>query len=98
MEALIMDLRRNSSRIVKTILLAFAFFSLNANSAELPADNPPFSVSSDSENAATNLWIGGVGKGFPRAVRTLNLVAGAGAGLAVCGSLQAHDLAILSLS
>jgi hypothetical protein len=50
------------------------------------------------EPAKEGLWETGVGQGFQSSVHTLALESGATQGLAILGSKQAHDLALLSLS
>jgi hypothetical protein len=50
------------------------------------------------EEPPMQLWDGGVGQGFRSTVETLTVEAGAGAGFAVLGADQAHDLALLSLA
>jgi hypothetical protein len=72
----------------------------------LRAAEPPPQPSADStpgqplslEPAADGIWQGAVGEGFRGAAQTLSVEAGASRGLAVFGSRQQHDLALMSLS
>jgi len=50
------------------------------------------------ETPAPNLWETGPGEGFRSSVHTLTAEVGAIQGLGIFGSLQAHDLALLSVS
>jgi opacity protein-like surface antigen len=48
--------------------------------------------------AAAGIWQKGIGEGFRHNTQSITVIAGANYGLATFGSLQAHDLALVSIS
>jgi hypothetical protein len=50
------------------------------------------------ESERTSIWEGGVGEGFRSQAQSFNVSAGATYGIAAFGSLEAHDLALVSLT
>jgi len=62
-----------------------------------PADSKPGELPS-GEAGANEIWQGAVGEGFGRAAQSLSVEAGASYGLAAFGSIQQHDLALMSLT
>lgn len=84
-------------------LCAFIVISWSAcapsNAADTPSpidpDQPKTQIESPGGAAP---WEAGVGEGFRSSVHTLTVEAGAVQGLGIFGSLQAHDLALLSVS
>jgi hypothetical protein len=66
--------------------------------AEAPPGPAADSKAGEVLNAEPAIWPGAVGEGFGRAVQSLSVEAAASGGLAVFGTRQQHDLALMGLS
>jgi lipid A 3-O-deacylase len=86
----------------RTKLSAFIIILLLACSSSEGADTSSPTTQdqaqTQSQTAASNLWEAGVGEGFRSSVHTLSTEVGAIQGFGLFGSLQAHDLALISIS
>lgn len=88
------------ARAWSSLLWATTLISANVAEAQSqpPQTNAAAEVALTLEPPKTNLWQHGVGEGFQPGASSFSLLAGAGLGVAILGSQQAHDLALLSLS
>jgi hypothetical protein len=83
--------------------LALLLFCLGSGSKSKAADTSTAWVlengtSSGVESSGPGLWEQDVGQGFRSGIQTFSVEAGATHGLALFGSVQQHDLALLSIS
>jgi hypothetical protein len=84
--------------------IGIVFLTLSTAASPLKADDATASDDSKGQSGITlgapktTLWESGVGEGFQSSTRSLALEAGASQGLAILGSVEKHDLALMSLS
>src|SRR5271167_1168305 len=83
-------------------LTAWAATLACSHSAELlsppPAENSTAGPVLENQEPAATIWQDGMGQGFRSTTHTFSVEAGVGLGMAALGSVQAHDLALTSLS
>src|SRR5581483_6512578 len=72
--------------------------ALSCRGAELTATNSSSDKPFKLETPAPSLWEAGIGEGFRSSAQNVSMMAGAVTGIALLGGVQAHDLALTSLS
>lgn len=91
-----------SYRLGPCVLTVWAATLACSHSAERlsppPVGNSTSGPALEFQKPAADIWQDGVGQGFRSSTHTFSVEAGVGMGIAACGSDQAHDLALTSLT
>ena len=93
--------RRLAGMISCLVALCAVTVAMREEAFAQPASALTNSVSSPGpvlESRQASIWENGVGEGFRPTTRSIEISAGANAGLAVFGTQQWHDLALIALS
>jgi hypothetical protein len=83
--------------IILSVLL-MAAFGRALGQSELSSTNSMVDSSGYLQFERTSIWENGVGEGFRHGTQSFSVSAGATYGLAILGSREAHDLALMSLT
>src|SRR5262245_60489634 len=85
--------------VILGVLLTSAINQIDADAeSQLAATNSMAKPEPELVLPKSTIWQSGIGEGFLPATRTFSVEAGVALGMATFGSVQAHDLALLSLS
>lgn len=85
-------------KLARFVAILGSIFCCGASSEAADSEPPANEDRLKLEAPVPTLWESGIGQGFHSSAQTLSLQAGANKGIPLLGGVQAHDLAMLSLS